>query len=272
MKGRYFKFFLPFLTGLFLVVSTVLIVANNDDHQVLANGTKIISVKSSTLTDHECDSDELSHGPCGLQSPTPTPTVTPSPSPSHEPCEDDEDCEPCDHETCPTPTPSPTPTPTPSPSPSAPPVGGPGGGEGGGNVKSCPVNNLPQKVDQVWFTDVQANQVTVHWANKGDAQGYNITYGLEPNNWLWGVKVGNVSEVTLKGLPTSNIWVSVIPLGQDDCAGESSNPVTPGGEVLGAKVLGATGVINNLMLFLAGFGSLGLGLWYAQRVLRRQEA
>jgi len=144
-----------------------------------------------------------------------------------------------------------------------------GGPSGGGGVFTCPVVGLPQKVDPVWFSGVSATSVTVHWGNLADANGYHIAYGLQPNNWLWGVKVGNVSQYTLNNLPTSNIWVTVIPLGNDDCPGVQSDATQVGS--IQPQVLGATGTASNLALFLAGFGILGMGLWQLQTTLLAKE-
>lgn len=178
---------------------------------------------------------------------------------------------PCDCDE-PSPSPRPSPSPNPSPTPSTPPRGGPGGSDDGGgssDTRSCPVTGLPQKVNQIWFSNISSNSVTVHWENKGDATGYHIAYGLEAGNWLWGVKVGNVHQFTLSDLPTSNIWVSIIPLGSDDCPGEQSSAVQVSG--VGPQVLGATGAASNLSLLMAGFGVIGLGLLQAQRVIRRHS-
>lgn len=148
------------------------------------------------------------------------------------------------------------------------PTGGGGGGVGGGQAPSCPVDGLPQKVDQVWFSNVLPGQVTVHWVNKGDAQGYHIAYGLEPNKWLWGVEVGNVDQYTLSNLPTGvDIWVTVIPLGGDKCPGAQSEPTKVGG----VQVLAATGTSISTLLFLAGFGFLALGLWQLNSALVKRE-
>ena len=208
------------------------------------------------------------------------PCASPSPSPSPEPCDDtqfqgewwdDEDGWHHKH----SPTPCPSPSPEPSPSPTTPPQGGPGGGpEVGGNITTpqCP-SDRPQKVDQVWFSDIKPGQVTVHWANKGDAYGYHIAYGPAADNLPWGVEVGNVSEVTLNDLPGGDLWVTVTAKSSADCGGPTSDPVKVAGQVLGVQpqVLGATGVADTALPFSAGFGLIALGLWQAQTALAKRE-
>jgi hypothetical protein len=153
---------------------------------------------------------------------------------------------------------------------SGPAVGG--GPNIGGNIGTpqCPTD--PQQIDQVWFTDVKPGEVTVNWANKGDAWGFHIAYGPAQNNLIWGVEVAdpNANQYTLKNLPAGDIWVSVIAKSTKDCGGPGSEPKVVG-QVLGAgpQVLGATGVFNQIMGFLAGIGSISLGLWQAQKGLKK---
>ena len=179
----------------------------------------------------------------------PSPTPSPSPSPS----------------------PSPEPSPSPSPEPSTPPVGGPGP-EVGGEITTpqCPTDR-PQKVDQVWFSDVKPNEVTVHWANKGDAWGFQIQYGPAQDQLIWGVEVSDkdASQYTLKDLPGGDLWVVVIAKSSKECGGSSSDTVQVAGVT--PQVLGATGVATKTATALAGFSLIGLGLWQVQRVLQRAD-
>lgn len=234
--------------------------------------------------------------------PTPTPSVTPtpsiSPSPTPNPCDeedDDDDDYDNNHVTfwnlfrfdvqahfgndeCPSPTPSPRPTPTPTPtpsvtptpnpSPSTPPIGG--GPSIGGNISTpqCP-SDRPQKVDQVWFTDVKPGEVTVNWANKGDAWGFQIAYGPAQNNLIWGVEVDDpkATSFTLKNLPGGDLWVQVIAKSSKECGGPGSEPKVVG-QVLGGQVLAATGNSQATIAFASGFALIVLGLWQAQRALK----
>src|SRR3989339_2260395 len=230
---------------------------------------------------------------CASPSPTPPPSSQPSPSPSPSP-------EPCDnpefwgewydhHGSCPSPSPTPSPSPSPSPTPEAspspspeaspspepsqPPVGGgPSGPSGGGNTPpQCPTENLPQKVDQVWFSDIQTGQVTVHWANKGDAHSYQIAYGPSPDNMPWGVEVGgDVSQVTLNDVPAGDLWVRVTANESDECGGQASDAfkVTAAAQ---PQVLAASGVATQTLSLFAGLGLISAGLWQAQSALKRQS-
>lgn len=144
---------------------------------------------------------------------------------------------------------------------STPPVGGPNVGVGGSQAPSCPVDGLPQKVEQVWFSDLVASQVTVHWVNKGDTSGYHIAYGTKPSEWQWGVEVGNVDQYTISDLPEGvDLWFTVIPLGVNKCPGGQSDPAHVGGQVLGAQVLGATGDGIWRYILILGFGFLAAGV------------
>ena len=177
--------------------------------------------------------------------PTPTPTPTQTPTP--------------------TPTPSLRPTPTPTPEPTTPPVGGGDSGSnngGGASAPRCSEDAKPQDVDQVWITDVTSTSLIVHWANKGDATGFQIAYGPADNKYQWGVKVGNVNHLQITGIPAGlKVVVSVIPL-NSDCAG---NPTQAG-----PSVLAATGFASNVPLYAAGLAFITLGLWQAQRSLTKK--
>lgn len=151
-----------------------------------------------------------------------------------------------------------------------PPTGGGGpsvGGGGGGPV--CPTDR-PQQVDQVWFSNIQPNEVTLHWANKGDAAGFHIAYGPSQNNLIWGVEVNdpNAAQYTLKDLPGGDLWVSVIAKSSKECGGPTSAVVKVGGP----GVLGAVGVAQSTLLFLVGFGLIALGLWQTQFALAKRVA
>ena len=149
---------------------------------------------------------------------------------------------------------------------STPPTGG--GGQGGGpssggesSTPACPQTG-PQQIDQVWFTDVKPNEVTVHWVNKGDAAGFHIAYGPAQNNLIWGVEVDdhNATQFTLSSLPGGDLWVAVSAKSSKDCGG----PTSPVVKVGGPQVLAATGSTSTALLFLAGFSLIALGLWQAQ--------
>lgn len=154
--------------------------------------------------------------------------------------------------------------------PSTPPTGGgPSGGgpsSGGESKPACPQSG-PQQVDQVWFTDVKPGEVTVHWANKGDASGFHIAYGPAQDNLIWGVEVDdhNATQFTLGSLPGGDLWVAVIAKSSKDCGG----PISPIVKVSGPQVLGATGVASSTILFSAGFGLIALGLWQTQKGLKK---
>src|SRR3989344_1619853 len=190
---------------------------------------------------------------CASPSPTPSPSPSPSPTPEASP--------------------SPSPEASPSPEPSQPPVGGgPSGPSGGGNTPpQCPTENLPQKVDQVWFSDIQTGQVTVHWANKGDAHSYQIAYGPSPDNMPWGVEVGgDVSQVTLNDVPAGDLWVRVTANESDECGGQASDAfkVTAAAQ---PQVLAPSGFATQTLSLFAGLGLISAGLWQAQSALKRQS-
>ncbi len=156
-----------------------------------------------------------------------------------------------------------------------PPAVGGGPSLGGASAPACSVNG-PQKVDQVWFSDVKSGEVTVHWANKGDAAGYHIAYGPTADNMLWGVEVaGNLNTYTLKDLPAGDLFVKIIAKQSADCGGPTSEAFkvggVGGGQVLGASTLAKTGIAESLMILLAGFSVLSLGLWQVQKVLQKSK-
>ncbi|MBI3282648.1 fibronectin type III domain-containing protein [Candidatus Curtissbacteria bacterium] len=240
MFGRYFKFFLPVITGLLLVL-VGLVAAPQPS---VANGFDFCEEFPFL-----CDGD----------------FPFPSPSPSPSPCPDEIGLlnflnvyasEDYDQE------PSPSPCPEePSPSPTPPPVGGGPSGEGGvAGGPQCPTDR-PQQVDQVWFTDKKPGEVTVNWANKGDAAGFHIAYGPAQNQLIWGVEVDDpkANQYTLKGLPDGDIWASVIAKSSKECGGPASE----------TKTLAAVGTASSALLFLAGAGLITAGLWQAQRGLKR---
>lgn len=145
------------------------------------------------------------------------------------------------------------------------------GGEGGAQAPQCPIDNKPQTIDQVWFSDITQTTIIIHWAVKGDATGYQLAYGIEDNKWLWGVKVdgGNVNAYQLKDLPqNAKIFVSVIPL-NGNCSGNPSASYKAG---VGTTVLAATGSSSSQALFLGGFSLISLGLWQAKNTLKRSKA
>src|SRR3990167_7140584 len=233
MNGRLFKIFLPLITGLVLAFFAT---ANVLQPVVAGRGHS---------------------------------SPSPSPSPSTEPCDNQEqvsfwdflniDVEAHHYNPSPTPCPSPSPSPSPSPEPSpvpTPPVGGEPGPSLGGNVTTpaCPTDRH-QKVDQVWFSDIKPGQVTVHWANKGDAAGFHIAYGPTADNLIWGVEVaGDFSQYTLKDLPGGDLWVAIIAKASADCGGPTSDTVKVG--AIGGQVLGATGVASGAVPFSAGLGPI----------------
>ena len=267
MFGRYFKIFLPVIVGLILVVSA------------MASARPQVSAGDNWDEWDECEEewewdwwdDEDYDEECEEPSP--------SPSPSPEPCDEEENNHISlfsfldvyahgydgDHDGEPSPSPCPSPSPEPSPSPTPPPVGGGPSGEGGvAGGPQCPIDR-PQQVDQVWFSDIKPGEVTVHWANKGDAWGFQIAYGPAQNNLIWGVEVAdpNATQFTLKDLPAGDLWVSVIAKSSKECGGPGSEPKVVG------QVLAAAGIANSALLSLAGAGMISLGLWQAQRGLRR---
>lgn len=137
---------------------------------------------------------------------------------------------------------------------------------GGSQAPTCPVDGKPQTVDQVWFSDITPTSVTVHWANKNDASGFQIAYGPENNKSQWGVQVGNVNHLTITELPQNvQIWVSVAPL-NGQCSGDPSSFY----KAQGPQVLAATGLSQSLLGFLAGIGLISFGLWQAQKGLGRK--
>lgn len=154
--------------------------------------------------------------------------------------------------------------------------GNPTGGETPSSPQpfSCPSDTGLKKVDGIFFSNVGDGHATVHWSNKGDASGFHIAYGLAPNQWLWGVEVGNVDHFDLNDLPTgSDIWVSVIPLDGHKCSGPGSDSVKisgVGGQVLGARtpsVLAATGQdYGSILLLGIGTATLSIGLWRARKL------
>lgn len=262
MLGRLFKIFLPVIIGLILVVSAMLSARPQVSAGDWGDGGDWEECEDGwggdwDWRDEDWDGDW--DGEC----------EEPSPSPSPLPCPDERSllnflnvyASDDYHDGKPSPTPCPTPTPTPPP----PPVGGGPSGEGGvAGGPQCPTDR-PQQVDQVWFTDKKPGEVTVHWANKGDAWGFQIAYGPSKDNLIWGVEVSDskATQFTLKDLPDGELWVSVIAKSSKDCGGPASEPRVVG------QVLAAAGIANSALLSLAGAGLISLGLWQAQRGLRR---
>jgi len=158
----------------------------------------------------------------------------------------------------------------------SPPAVGGGPNVGGASAPSCPANG-PQKVDQVWFSGVKPGSATVQWANKGDAAGFHIQYGPSADNLPWGTEVsGSANFVTLSNLPSGDLWVAITAKQSSGCGGPTTSPVkvsegVGGGEVLGATTLAKTGVLENLMILLAGLGALSLGLWQTQKALQAKS-
>lgn len=150
----------------------------------------------------------------------------------------------------------------------------------GGNITTpgCPVDG-PQKVDQVWFSDIKPGQITVNWANKGDAAGYHIQYGPSADNLPWGTEVsGNANSVTLNNIPSGDIWVTVTAKKSSDCGGPTSDSYKVGGtsaadngQVLGVSTLAATGTAQNAILFALGLAILTTGLFQVKKVLDIQS-
>lgn len=240
MLGRYFKIFLPIILGFILIVSA------------MVSARPQVNAGDGWDECEDWEWDWWDEDEC--EEPSPSPSPSPSPCPEISLLNSlnvyaSEEEEPC-------------PSPSPSPSPTLPPVGGgPGPQDGGGaGGPQCPTDR-PQQVDKVWFTDKKPGEITVHWANKGDAQGFHIAYGPAQNQLIWGVEVNDpkASQYTLKGLPDGDIWASVIAKSSKECGGPSSE----------ARVLAAVGTASPALLFFAGAGSLSLGLWQAQRGLRR---
>ena len=149
-----------------------------------------------------------------------------------------------------------------------------GGPNISGNISTpqCPANG-PQQIDQVWFSDIKPGEVTVHWANKGDAQGFHIAYGPAQNNLIWGVEVNDpkANEYTLKNLPAGDLWVSVIAKASQDCGGPGSDPKVVGAVSGGPQVLGATGIAILAILSLVGLILIAAGLWQAQSALVKRS-
>lgn len=254
MLGRYFKIFLPVIIGLVLVVSAMLSARPQVSAGDWEDGGDWEECEEGWDVDGDWwDWDEECEEPSPSPSPTPEPCLSPEADPEWFDGEDG-----WDHKPTPTPCPSPTPTPPP------PPVGGGPSGEGGvAGGPQCPIDR-PQQVDQVWFTDKKPGEVTVHWANKGDAWGFQIAYGPSQNQLIWGVEVADskANQFTLKGLPDGELWVSVIAKSSKDCGGPASSARAVG------QVLAAVGFADSALLSLAGAGLISLGLWQAQRGLR----
>ncbi|OGD87052.1 hypothetical protein A2870_00200 [Candidatus Curtissbacteria bacterium RIFCSPHIGHO2_01_FULL_41_11] len=157
--------------------------------------------------------------------------------------------------------------------------GGPnigGGPSTGGNISTpqCPTG-VPQKIDQVWFSNDLPGEVTVNWANKGDAWGFHIAYGPSQNSLIWGVDVPdpNANSFTLKGLQGGNLWVAVTAKSSQDCGGPTTDPKQVdggvGAQVLGASTLASTGSLDSMVLLLSGAALISAGLWNAQNALKK---
>lgn len=184
-------------------------------------------------------------GSCGRPTPTPTPTITLTPTQT------------------PTMTPTPTPTGTPVPT-EVPGQGGPSGGSGGGTSPAGPPicgDTTPPAITLISATPNGAGSVILKWAKVGPATDYTISYGINSNNYTFGV--------TSTG-DTDNMVISSLQVGQNYCfrvnavnncmPGQLSNeiclmPGTKGGVVLssatgGGEVLGlsttSTGEDNTL--------------------------
>lgn len=264
MLGRLFKIFLPIFVGLTLIIAGLVAVVGSSSATGDWDGDW-----------EECDEwddwdwwdwDEDWDEDCEEPSPSPSPSPSPCPEPKgflnflNVYASDDYDEEP-------SPTPCPE-EPSPSPSPT-PPTGGPNGGPSDGGVSGgpqCPTDR-PQAIDQVWFTDIKPNEVTVHWANKGDAHSYHIAYGPQADNLPWGVVVGGQeSQVTLKNLPGGDLWVTISAKSSAECGGPTTQPAK-----VGPQVLGAVGTSQSALFSLAGMIAIGLGLWQAQKGLKIRE-
>lgn len=149
---------------------------------------------------------------------------------------------------CPTPTQQPEPTPTGfvSGEPTATPplsVGGDGGGgsQGGGppGLPHCG-SQTPVKPYLRSLTKIKYGEVELFWDPVELATHYTISYGLSSGNYLYGVpNTGKVNSFKIGDLGSGNYCFVVRAV--NDCApSEPSNELCLGGQILGAKVLGAT--------------------------------
>jgi len=155
---------------------------------------------------------------------------------------------------CPSPTPEqPVPTPTREvpgePSPTLPPAvggngdGGGGGSQGGAEAPHCG-SQTPAAPRLKSVNKIKTNEVELVWDPVELATHYTISYGPASHNYLYGVSnTGKVTSFKVGALGAGNYCFSIRAV--NDCApSDPSNEICTGGitgEVLGAKVLGATG-------------------------------
>lgn len=199
--------------------------------------------------------------PCPPECPTPTPTVsTPTLTPTLPPL-------------TPTPTseePTSTPTPTlpsqPSPTPTSSPAGGEGGvgGQpGGGGPPSCGAQ-IPPVPHLKSVTKIKSDEAELIWDPVEPVTHYSLSYGPSSGNYLYGVpNTGKVTSFRVGALGSGNYCFIVRAV--NDCAPSGpSNEICTGGvvpQVLGAKVLGATGsTLDELLAILVIMGSICVGL------------
>jgi hypothetical protein len=192
--------------------------------------------------------------PCPPECPTPTPTtylptLTPTP-PLEEP----------------TSTPTPTLPGEPSPTPTSPPAegeGGVGGPPGGGGPPSCGAQ-IPAAPYLRSVTKTKSDEAELIWDPVEPVTHYSLSYGPSSGNYLYGVpNTGKTTSFRVGALGSGNYCFIVRAV--NDCAPSGpSNELCTGGvapQVLGAKVLGATGsALDELLAILVIMGSVCVGL------------
>lgn len=176
-----------------------------------------------TKTPTPTQKPECHHHPHCNPSPTPTPEVTPSPTP--------------DPEVTPTPTPGPQTSPAPQPC------------NGCGGWPSAPTCGATVPPAPVLLSTVRRGSTALlTWTAVVPVTHYTISYGLTPDNFIYGVpNTGNVTSFTVGALdPNTKYYFSVRAV--NDCAPSDPSGGIGGGQVLGASTLAATG--NSSLLYL----------------------
>lgn len=204
------------------------------------------------------------------EEPTPTPRHTPTPTPTGHQEPTPTPTLPPDHPT-PTPTLTPTPTVIPEPTPThQPEIGGPvNGGQPGPAGPSVCTASVPSAPILTNVISSGVGQVNLLWTAVTPVTHYSISYGLSPQNYIYGVdNTGNVTSFTVGSLDPGVRYCFAVRAVNDCAPSGPSNEICTGkvlgtGQVLGVSTLGATGSFAKdffQILFIMGSVCLGLGL------------
>lgn len=193
-----------------------------------------------------------------LTSATPTMTLTPTPT--------------FKEELTPTPTGEILSSPTPTPTSQTPPDDGRGGPGGGPVVPPHCLVPTPKAPVLIRVDRLNSEKAELVWSEVASATDYNISYGQESKNYIYGVpSTGKVIAYQVGGLTAGQQYCFVVRAINDCAPSDPSNEVctykpasAAVGQVLGAKTLAATGSFDfgqvRLVLLALGWLFLGVGL------------